>query len=62
MNFFRSPQEAPAIDTANLMCVHGKMDLEKVGEAKVVASEVVSELKWERLRKSNHTFLFFFLG
>ena len=39
--FFRAPQEAPCIDTVNLMCAHGKMDLDRLNDCKIVGSEVV---------------------
>ncbi len=40
--YFRTPQDMPVIDTVNLMCVHGKMDLDKLNEAKIVGCDVVS--------------------
>jgi hypothetical protein len=42
--YLESPQAASVIETSDYLCLHGKLDLDKIGQVKMVDSEVVERL------------------
>lgn len=47
MRFFESPQAASVIETSDYLCIHGKLDLDKINEVKVVNTHVVERMYLE---------------